>query len=339
MTRLACAAYATLGMLLVTNLARADTIVITPAKRSALIADEVEDRIVEAIRGELAGLQEKLRVIPPLLASETVPEAQGCFTIACALKYRATFQADFVVQISIFERDGKASSFNIVLVESEDVQYRAGTVIDSSNLEALTRSVFKQARDKQLRGPGPWLIVRTSQSGALVSMDDSVLGLTPLYATKIEPGDHVVRVKKDGFEPWSQTLTVSEGADVERVLEAQLELSGKATPRAATLRQRRTWADWALGLAGVAVGATYFFDGLRMTWREGDCADYGLRDADGQLACRERYAVTTGTKLRMIGGALGMAAGTAVAWAAPIGWMYHRDHRGTVAGLTYKGDF
>lgn len=342
--RITCAV---LLALLGTSSVRADSVVIAPPKRSALVPAEFEDRIVEAIREHLSK-NDKLRVIPPLMASEAVPDAHGCFTIVCILKYRETFLADFAVQISIFERDGRPSSFSVVLVESEEVQYRAGTLINSSNLEALAREVLVQARAKQHRGRGPWLIVRT-QAGALVSVDEQAIGITPFEPKQIEPGDHVVTIKKDGFEPWTETLAMPEGVDEERVVDAQLRPRKRSSDmldashpsdnvsRATKRRQRRTWADWTLGLAGVAVGATYFIDGLRMTWRDGDCAEYGTQN--GVRGCREFYAVTSSSKLRIAGGALGIAAGTAFAWGAPIGFFYYRNQQGVATGLTYRRGF
>jgi TonB family protein len=47
--------------------------------------------------------------------------------------------------------------------------------------------------------------------GALVTVDGSAVGYTPLMSWRMKPGSRKVQIAKDGHEPWSGTLAVQPG--------------------------------------------------------------------------------------------------------------------------------
>jgi TonB family protein len=68
--------------------------------------------------------------------------------------------------------------------------------------------------------------VLSTPFGAAVIVDGAKVGETPLTSVKMRPGSRKVEVQKDGYEPWSGTLTVEAGK------KAKLDVSLKAVVRA-----------------------------------------------------------------------------------------------------------
>jgi TonB family protein len=68
----------------------------------------------------------------------------------------------------------------------------------------------------------------STPAGAVVTVDGTQAGSTPLVGYKLRPGAHAVEMAKDGFEHWTGTLTVQAGAPAK--LEAALKAIVKATP-------------------------------------------------------------------------------------------------------------
>jgi serine/threonine-protein kinase len=69
--------------------------------------------------------------------------------------------------------------------------------------------------------------VLSTPSGALVKVDGAGVGQTPLLNHPLKAGKHVLEVVKEGYEPWSESITV--GKRKARV-DAQLRAIPKATP-------------------------------------------------------------------------------------------------------------
>jgi TonB family protein len=65
-------------------------------------------------------------------------------------------------------------------------------------------------------------------AGAAISVDGNPAGQAPLPALRLKPGSHKVDAAKEGFEPWSGSVTVEAGKKA-RVL-AELKAIVKATP-------------------------------------------------------------------------------------------------------------
>ncbi|MBM4079279.1 MAG: PEGA domain-containing protein [Planctomycetes bacterium] len=62
------------------------------------------------------------------------------------------------------------------------------------------------------------LKLTSSPSNAKVSVDGEAKGETPLVVRGLDPGPHEVRLTRDGYSPWEETVTVANGQVVERNL-------------------------------------------------------------------------------------------------------------------------
>ncbi len=87
----------------------------------------------------------------------------------------------------------------------------------------------------EIAKPQARLRVISYPSGALVTVNGQPLGLTPLEIT-LAPGRYRVEISRFGYEEWSQTVTLSQGAEI--TLEAQLALSSFFRPLGRTARLR-----------------------------------------------------------------------------------------------------
>jgi serine/threonine-protein kinase len=68
----------------------------------------------------------------------------------------------------------------------------------------------------------------STPEGASLTIDGTTAGSTPVTGYKLRPGSHEVEMTKDGYEPWSGSVTVKPGAPAR--LEATLRPVVKATP-------------------------------------------------------------------------------------------------------------
>ncbi len=104
------------------------------------------------------------------------------------------------------------------------------------------------------------ITISSEPSGAQVWMDGTLAGSTPLTLTNVTEGDHAVEIRKEGFEPVLENVTVTggENATVESVLAPGSGTRTPAetipgTPRAAPTRIPFPIAALLIGLAGLAV--------------------------------------------------------------------------------------
>jgi hypothetical protein len=57
-----------------------------------------------------------------------------------------------------------------------------------------------------------WITIASSPSGATVSLDGKTVGITPVAGTEVGAGiSHMIRITKDGYEPYEKSVTVSSG--------------------------------------------------------------------------------------------------------------------------------
>lgn len=88
------------------------------------------------------------------------------------------------------------------------------------------------------------ILATSLPSGAEIRVNGVPKGVTPTVVDGIEPGDQLVELVLDGYEPWQQKVTVAEGARA--VIDARLETAGggKGTLRVVTdVDGAKVWID------------------------------------------------------------------------------------------------
>jgi TonB family protein len=109
--------------------------------------------------------------------------------------------------------------------------------VELRSFEPVTRTIVlsEEAPDSELKlallkaAPAMGVAeVISTPSGALVKIDGSGVGQTPLMNHSLKAGKHQVEVVKEGYEPWTESITV--GNKRKARVDAQLRAIAKPTP-------------------------------------------------------------------------------------------------------------
>jgi tetratricopeptide (TPR) repeat protein len=137
------------------------------------------------------------------------------------------------------------------LRESPEAQNRQTVTKLIEELKSLLSAVQEESnnRDRKkatlvLSGPGA--------DGASVLVDGEAVGNIPM-STKVKPGAHQVTVKKEGFAPWSTTVKVEAGSQLD--VPVMLQPEKEREPVAAAPPLYKKWWFWTIVGAAVAGGA------------------------------------------------------------------------------------
>jgi TonB family protein len=86
--------------------------------------------------------------------------------------------------------------------------------------------------------------ISSDPTGAIVHIDGTPVGQTPFVDSRLKAGTHKVEIVKDGFEPWSGSLSVQAGkrARVDARLKS-LAFSAPATPPPAEADPNRIYVN------------------------------------------------------------------------------------------------
>jgi hypothetical protein len=322
--------------------ARASTAVVVPP--TVDVATSPEN--VEAATAELTRLMrvQGFDVISPGQAEAAAEDAQAsgsfardqspsdCRSAACATEYRRLFDASFAVQLRLVGSGGKIGGVTITITESPTASFAAMAIVQGGDLKGAIRGAYGTAREKHMRGEGPWLSAAGAPVGAVVYLDGQEYGTVPFERRYVEGGTHRVEVRHDGYISQGFQLEIPNAIDHEERLDVKLA-SLSATP-VAERPLDRTW-DYVVGAAFMAAGAVHLGMGIHQKSVAGDCV---RENADGSCA-RERGTKTGLRENLLVGlGAGGIALGGIWMWAAPIGRLGMRADRNT-ASVTLSGGF
>lgn len=263
-------------------------------------------------------------------ASEQSPT--DCRSAACATEYRRLLDASFAVQLRLVGTGGKIGGVTITITESPTASFSAMAIVQGGDLKGAIRSAYGTAREKHMRGEGPWLSAAGTPVGAVVYLDGQEYGSVPFERRYVEGGKHRVEVRHDGFITQGFQLEIPNAIDHEERLDVKLA-SLHATP----LVERpldRTW-DYVVGAAFMAAGAVHLGMGIHQKVIAGAC----LKEYDNGHCRRERGTKSGLRENLLLGlGAGGIALGGIWMWAAPIGRLGVRADR-NAASLTLSGGF
>lgn len=80
--------------------------------------------------------------------------------------------------------------------------------------QAAASAASRAAGASSAAAQTPWgsLLVDSDPRGARVFLDDRLVGDTPLLLPEVAPGTHRLRVERNGFRPWTSSVSVAAGA-------------------------------------------------------------------------------------------------------------------------------
>lgn len=268
-----------------------------------------------------------------LLTNLTKGFARGAFGIAdqgsvariagescgtpCVNQLKSDERADYVVKTRI-KVDDRDYIVEIDLVDTKDADVVASTrercdlcgLAEVGQLLEAQAAVLRRKLEDLVKGP-PVIVVDTTPSGALVFIDNQLVGTSPLERPMIE-GEHIVRVMLDGYVADEREVNLVSG------VRETLELPLKRTPETAKFRAIG-WASLGLGIPTLGAGiALVALDGRYVGTCDGVSTVY---DADGNivnpgqegfeeiLACPNVLNTRWGGTAALAGGAALLTAG------------------------------
>jgi tetratricopeptide (TPR) repeat protein len=117
------------------------------------------------------------------------------------------------------------------------------------DLKALVAAMEDRNRDSTK--PGLLVLRGDSATGASVTIDGKVIGTAPL-SHSVTPGAHLVQISREGYAPWSSSVTVAAGSQMEVPVILQPVGGSGSAPRSRPVYKK--WWFWTV-IAGVAVVA------------------------------------------------------------------------------------
>lgn len=271
-------------------------LVLATLEKDAELADNLTEIIIASIaqRGgvEMAGREE----FRARLGLESEQRAQACIDdLGCLGRAAVSLGVRRIVAGTVGTR-GKQYLFNLNLnnVESNQVENHIFRLVEGgvpdliAAVQAATGELFRPRVE-----PGR-IQLRSSPSGARVSIDNAYLGVTPLISGTLLSGKHHVRVEADGRFPWISSVDVFPGKDLSvDVTEANLPL-------------RRSWpnsaAVGAVSLAGLSLAAGGFLGVLSQV------SPSGATHAEAQEDFQQKQRFGNAANIAFISGAVFGAA-------------------------------
>lgn len=226
-----------------------------PTAKLALRAPQVTG---ELDTGALPGFVESLGrglargAFAVALPEEAEAFAKGsCEGRGCAAEISAGTGASYVLlsKISVEDRDFAVhlellDAAGVALASSDERCELCGLAEVGALLEAQGARLRAKLEDL-IKGP-PVLVISTTPPGAMVMIDNQVVGATPLERV-MNQGDHVVAVIRDGYVTEARDVTLVEG------VRSNLEFTLRRTPEFAKVR-KLGWAALAVGVPVIAGG-------------------------------------------------------------------------------------
>jgi len=233
-------------------------------------------------------------IVDPAEVERHAPD--GCSEQRCLTALRTQASASFALRakIAVNDRDYVVhldlldTRTGDVLATSEERCDLCGSA-EAGNLVATQSALLRRALEDIIQGPSR-LVVDSQPAGALVLVDNQLIGTTPVDQPVLE-GEHVVRVMLDGYVSDERKVKLQRG------VRERLDLQLRRSPRLARTRSVG-WATLFTGVPVVAAGVGL----LILDGREKRC-DAGDRDILGNCP----YVYNTD-----LGGAAALAAGTAL---------------------------
>ena len=277
-----------------------------PAIAPAELPADVRQKIDQTIDGALAE------------AGYTVVTAKSCADEACrkeALEQAGAaagvevtvgaFGSDYRISVKLVDGEGAISSTKEEACEicrHEEVVAKVGTLVTAASADAPPPAA---AEEVEPESAAPTLLsIKSDPKGGTVIVDGRAVGTTPVL-TEVEPGPHVVRIERKGYEPSERTIETVAG---ETSLESfDLTRVRMMKPETEILIG---WVALGVGVAAVAAGAALV--AIDENPIKSDC---GGANVDANGVCKYRY--------NTLGGGVAMMVVGLAATGAGIGFVVH----------------
>ncbi|TPV94999.1 MAG: PEGA domain-containing protein [Myxococcales bacterium FL481] len=280
---------------------------------AAVLPIAVDGEIAESDRATLTkrlleGLERgRFSVIPPSAVASTLPVGEDCAQARCLTNVAVATRSSHVVRTVVVARD-RDYTVTVELIDGRTGETVAKAVdgceicgvADVGTLLGTQAATLRSKLEALASGPAT-LILNSDPSGAVVSIDGSIVGTSPLELA-VAPGDHVVRAQHEGYIAVERQVTFVEG--VIEPLDLDLEEQPSRLPG-------RTWGLVSLGAGIAALGVGVTFTAMHSDQYRPDCDPAnGTQDAAGE--CRFLWNTKWGGMASAAVGTALITFGTAV---------------------------
>jgi TonB family protein len=229
-----------------------ETVLQAPATRTPIAS-------LRALAPKLRALPPKLRALPPkwlafgagifvamILAlflvfsgEEPIPDAVAVTPVVESGTLRVTTEPDGALVFLDGERRG-TTPFALEELPLGDYALRverSGYL--SEELSVTLTGELPLANFELVLVPAPaYLLVRSSPAGARVVVDGQRIGTTPTERYGVAPGSRVVRIVRNGYLPWEDTVSARSGETID--IDAMLTRDGRAKRPATSAKTAKT---------------------------------------------------------------------------------------------------
>jgi len=243
-----------------------------PVAIDGVVDEGADERLLTNLRKGFA--RGAFGLVDQAIVASLAPD--GCDK-SCVNALRDEQAVDYAVQTRI-KVDDRDYIVEVDLVATEDASVVASTsdrcdlcgLAEVGQLLEAQTAVLRRKLEDLVRGP-PVIVVDTVPSGALIFIDNELVGTSPLERPMIE-GEHIVRVMLDGYVADEREVNLVSG------VRETLDLELKRTPETRKFRAIG-WAALGLGIPTLGAGVTL----LALHGRySGDCNGMlTIYDADG----------------------------------------------------------
>jgi len=195
--------------------------------------------------------------IAGMLELEAAKQRTGCETASCLAEIGGALGVDYTVSGRLM-LTGQVYLLQLTLtdVRQATVVARASRDFRGSpaGLVDEARTAVRQLVRPLLEAASGSLALTVSESDATISVDTSIVGMSPLASITLPSGPHTLRIEKSGFVRWARDVNVtanqSTGVDVKLVPSAEYRDAYHGRNLAL-----RIGALSALGLGGLALAS------------------------------------------------------------------------------------
>jgi tetratricopeptide (TPR) repeat protein len=226
---------------------------------SAARADDVEEAKRHFARAETAYKlsQFKVAIEEYEAAYKAMPDPAFLFNIAQAQRQQYYIDKDAA------HLQRALALYKSYLRETQEPRNRVTVEKIIEEMKSILSAVEDRARPGKKQGK---IVLRgeASIAGASVELDGKPLGTIPVSGS-VEPGSHLIKVSKEGFRPWSTSVNISAGAEVEIPVTLQSTSAGSEGGGRVEKDEPlyKKWWFWTIiggvALAGAGAGIGIYF--------------------------------------------------------------------------------
>jgi hypothetical protein len=268
--------------------AQANTCVILSQHGSSSAPAEAHDRATAALADDLRA--RGMTVIPASDAQTRMADQpfRDCAEIDCAAAVNRFLGTRLAVLAELTWLRGRPTMINVVLIGTTDGASTGGQALieRGGDLATAAHTALATAWDRWAADAQGTVVIDTTPTGALVSIDGSPVGRAPVRQL-VSPGAHTIAATLDGYDAQTREVTIDRLEEhplsfvlVETAAPAPVVTAEPRTPPPLRWENRPQFANWLLGFGLIGLGAIFSIEPVWTGVTNGTVYDHGAAGTD-----------------------------------------------------------